>query len=326
MHTVWKAATTLLVLRYLFFGRSSLAPHSRGRPSPTPSFATRSSPSFTREEELGAYFQGTEEFGISEYADESTDADALPDPDYLTAGAYFNDPLSRSPSPLPSPMHYSEPPLSNIWSTRYEIHDEAFVTLFTALATLHDDVDPVNLRYVLIPIMVLALVSRPYSKERGLCFSLLADFKRFMARSAPGPLDVEFVNMDIPWEKLDAYSEAIEQMRRDSAGPEDVQMAQSAPEWNWWDMMKHIDLDMSCKSSYSSVRDHPYRRRWYRVIPLSNIDKARGHGTVLDGIHSVVFSFISIELDYHDARALREYANEYHRPHNFCNVKSPRRR
>jgi len=219
-------------------------PYSHGRPSPTPSFA--------REEELGAYFQTTDKFDISELVHESTDTESMPDPDYLAAGPYFNDPLSRSPSPLPSPMRYTEPPSSNIWSTRYDIHDEAFTTLFTALAALYEDLDPVSSRYVLMPILILALVTRPHSKERALCSSFLAKFKGSMTSPAAGPVDAETLAIDIPWEQLDAYSEAIESLSQDSAFSAGIPMEQSAPEWNWWDMLKRIDMNMSCKCFYSN--------------------------------------------------------------------------
>jgi hypothetical protein len=239
INTAWKAAITILVLRYLYFGRSGLMPYSHGRRSPTPSF--------THQQELGAYFDSAEEFDMSELVGESSDTDPVPYPDYLTAGPYFTDPLSRSPSPLPSPMHYMEPPSSNIWSTRFSIHDEAFVTLFTALAALHNDLDSVNSRYILMPILILALITRPHSKERALCMSFLAKLSGSTASPTLHPADAEASAIPIPWEKLDAYSEAIEQLRQDRPISAETLMEPSAPEWNWWDMLKHIDMNMSCK-------------------------------------------------------------------------------
>jgi hypothetical protein len=239
IYTAWKAAITILVLRYLYFGRSSLAPYSRGRRSPSPSFALHQEPD--------AYSESNEEFDISDLVDESSDTDPMPRPDYLMAGSYFTDPLSRSPSPLPSPIHYMEPPSSNIWSTRFDIHDEAFDTLFTALTTLYNDLDSVSSRYVLMPTLILALVTRPYSKERALCLSVLAKFSDSMAPPVSGFDNAESSIMEIPWEKLDAYTEAIEQLKKDSAVSAEVLMEQSAPEFNWWDMLKHIDMNMSCK-------------------------------------------------------------------------------
>lgn len=246
-HTAWKAAITILVLRYLYFGRPDLIPYSRGR---TPPFATRTGTSSARDEELGAYYQNIERFDISLFVDEPADTETIPD--YLTAGTFMSDPLSRSPSPLPSPSYYSEPPSSSIWNTRYDIHDEAFTTLVTALAALHDSVDAMGSRYVLMPVLILALVTRPQSKERALCLSFLAKFKSFMASASPGPIGGEELVFDIPWEKLDAYSEATERERRDSVVSVETPMAQSASEWNWWDMLKHTDMNMSCKCSHSS--------------------------------------------------------------------------
>ncbi|KAF2688724.1 hypothetical protein K458DRAFT_151697 [Lentithecium fluviatile CBS 122367] len=241
--TAWKAAVTILVLRYLYFGRPDLMPHSHGRRSPTPSLATQTGASYARNEELGAYYQNADEFDMSEFVDESTDTETVSD--YLTAGPYLPDPLSRSPSPLPSLLHYTEPPSSNIWNTRYDIHDEAFATLFTALTALHDEVDPVSSRYIIMPVLILALVTRPQSKERALCLSFLAKFKSFMASAPPGEIGGAEFNVIIPWEKLDAYSEVIARERQDSVVSAKTTMAQSAPEWNWWDVLLHIDLNVS---------------------------------------------------------------------------------
>lgn len=239
----WKAATTILVLRYLYFGRPELTPQVHGRS--TPLLATQAGALFAPPEELSAYYQSVEDSNLGEMVDDSADAENIPD--YLTAGLYVDDPLSRSPSPLPSPMHYSEPPTSKIWDTRYDIHDEAFAALATSLTALHDNMDPVCLRYILVPVLVLALISRPQSQERALCMSFLAKYKSFMAHSAPSPIGGEELDFEIPWEELDAYSEMIERERRDSVVSTNAAMAKSAPEWNWWDMLKHIDFNMACK-------------------------------------------------------------------------------
>lgn len=251
----WKAAITILALRYLYFGRPNLAPQSQIRTSPTPSFATRAGSSSAAQHELGAYHHNIEDFDLSEFVDESAGEENLPD--YLTAGLYLNDPLSRSPSPMPSPLPYTEPPASNLWDTRYEIHDEAFTVLSTNFIALHDDLDPVCLRYILVPLLILSLVSRPNSDERALCLSYFAKFKAFMAgpsesASAGSPAPVspiggEELELDISWEKLDAYSEIVDRERRENLLSTNVPMDRSAPEWNWWDMLKHIDLNLACK-------------------------------------------------------------------------------
>jgi hypothetical protein len=228
-----------------------LAPHSHNRRSPTPSFA-QSSSSASRADEIGVYYQSIEDLDVNEYVDDSTDTEAMPD--YLTAEMYLNDPLSRSPSPLPSPLplQYSEPPPPSTWNMRYDIHNEAFVSLVAALAALHDDGPPLGSRYVLMPVLILALVTRPGSKERDLCVSFINKFKSSMASVSLDPTGGEELDLNIPWDKLDAYSDLVEKERRDSVGSAETLMPQSAPEWNWWDMLKHTDMNMSCKCSLPS--------------------------------------------------------------------------
>ena len=243
--TAWKAATTILVLRYLYFGRPDLTPQFQQQRPPTPSFATSSL--LAPREDLDAYYRGTGDFNFSDFVDESSDSENIQD--YLTAGLHLTDPLSRSPSPLPSPLLYTEPPSTNLWGRRYDIHDEAFATLTTAFTALHDILDPKSLRHILVPILIFALVSRPESAERALASSYMAKFRDFMARppTPPSPIGGAKLELDIPWEKLDAYSELIVRERRDSVVSTDLPMAKSAPEWNWGDMLKQLDLDMACK-------------------------------------------------------------------------------
>jgi hypothetical protein len=242
---------TILVLRYLYFGRSNLVPHSRRRQSPATSFSSRASPSLTRHEEVDTYFETAEfEFDVNDLIDNSSTADSLPDPSYLMPEPYFSDPLSRSPSPIPPPAHFRDLPLYDSWDRRYDIHDEAFATLFMALAALHDSLDPANARYIMMPMLIFALVTRPGSKERALCQSFLACFKDFVASSATHPTaDFESFELSMQWEQLDAYSEAAEQLRYNSNSFTQAQMVRSAPEWNWWDMLKHVDTK-DCKSSH----------------------------------------------------------------------------
>ncbi|KAL5377617.1 hypothetical protein DPSP01_009672 [Paraphaeosphaeria sporulosa] len=207
---IWKAAITILVLRYLFFGRRELLPAPQSSDSPM---------KFAQEEQ---YLQGTN--------------------DYLTAGTYFDDPLSRSPSasPIQSPYAPAEPLNFDLWDARYDIHDEAFTTLTSVLATLQPDLDPITLRCVLIPVIILALVSRPDSKERAICVAYFERLDVFVQHSCKSRADSENMNYSIPWDKLDAFSE-VAKMQVD---PEMESMKGSAPEWNWWDMLKHIDLDL----------------------------------------------------------------------------------
>jgi hypothetical protein len=243
---------TILVLRYLYFGRSNLVPHSCGRQSPAPSFSSRASSSLTRHEEVDTYFNPTDfGFDINDLIDTSSNTDSLPDPSYLMPEPYFSEPLSRSPSPIPPPAHYRKMPSYDNWDRRYEIHDEAFATLFTALAAFYDKLDPVNARYIMMPVLIFALVTRPGSMERALCQSILTRFKEFVATSATHPTDFESFELSMQWEQLDAYSEATQQLGHNINSLTQVPMARSAPEWSWWDMLKHVDMD-ECKCSHSS--------------------------------------------------------------------------
>jgi hypothetical protein len=53
--------------------------------------------------------------------------------------------------------------------------------------------------------------------------------------------------LDIPWARLDAYSAETEQIRLNNTVFIEPQLQNSAPEWNWWYMLKHIDLETVCK-------------------------------------------------------------------------------
>lgn len=207
----------ILVLRYLFFGRHEIVP--------TSSSAPQSLDSLMPFEQDKQYFQGT--------------------PDYLTAGTYTDDTLSRSPSasPIPSPRVSSEPPNSDLWDARYDIHEEAFLTLASTLEELRPHLDPAILRCVLIPVITLALVSRPNSNERSICASYFEKLNDFIRSSSQSRADSEKMDYSIPWDKLDAFSEVASMQ----GGPGAENMKGSAPEWNWWDMLKHINLDLWCK-------------------------------------------------------------------------------
>jgi hypothetical protein len=54
--------------------------------------------------------------------------------------------------------------------------------------------------------------------------------------------------LDIPWARLDAYSAETEQHRRENTVFVEPQLQNSAPEWNWWYMLKQIDLKTVCES------------------------------------------------------------------------------
>lgn len=142
---------------------------------------------------------------------------------------------------MPSPGLPIESISSNIWETRYGIHTEAFSKLASTLSALELHLDSTSLGLVLVPVIILGLVSRANSEERELCMWYISKFLEPMANPSFGPTSGETLSFDISWENLDEYNEAIENYR----GAE-VTMEGSAPEWNWWDMLKHIDLNLSC--------------------------------------------------------------------------------
>ncbi|KAF2443783.1 hypothetical protein P171DRAFT_432960 [Karstenula rhodostoma CBS 690.94] len=151
-------------------------------------------------------------------------------------------PLSRSPStsPMPSPRVYTGPPNSDLWGARYDIHDESFITLTSTLAALQPYLDPVVLRCVLIPVIILGLVSCPNSKERAICTYYFEKLEESIQHSPQSRTDGEKMDYSIPWDKLDAFSEAV----KAQGGTGADSMQGSAPGWNWWDMLKQIDLDL----------------------------------------------------------------------------------
>ncbi|KAF2119142.1 hypothetical protein BDV96DRAFT_596911 [Lophiotrema nucula] len=253
----WKGAITILVLRYLYFGRPSLAPDVQVQRSRTPSFETNESSWYSPRNESGPYYH-TSDFPDLE------DSEALPE--YLNVGLEINDLLSRSPSPFP----LTEPPSTMLWDKRFEIHDEAFKELSTSFFALHDTLPPICLRYIILPLCILALVSSPGSTERTVCFSYFQKFKEFMTANyprdlsnrfprspertkSPSPQGGEELDIKIPWEQLDAFSAVCEQQRHNAMAEDDAGVTYGAPEWNWWDMLHNTKLDMTCKSSRSSL-------------------------------------------------------------------------
>ncbi|PVH98040.1 hypothetical protein DM02DRAFT_673662 [Periconia macrospinosa] len=238
-NTTWKAAITILVLRYLYLGRQNLYPNMRRQRSSSSLIMNQSMPSYDNPQaNMSSYSQARDELDFSDSADEFGIADDIPD--YLTPGLHSTDPFSRSGSPAPPP--HIEPPNDRLWHSRYEMHDEAFSNLYTALAYLHDNTEPLYARYLILPIMVIGLVSRPDSKERTLCLSYSAKFEEFISGAANGINAGNKLNFSIPWEALDVYSEMAIRDSREVVSPELEPMLESAPEWNWWDMLKALDL------------------------------------------------------------------------------------
>lgn len=235
----WKAATTILVLRHLYFGRPELEPFS-SVPSPNTLDFTGLLSSFSPDQHLGAFYQGTEEPNMGG--------------DYLAAGLYFDEPLSQTPSPMPSPRLTTGMQPSNMWNSRYDIHNEAFHVLVSVLAEFQPYLEPATIRHILVPVMILALVSRPNSRERAICMYYFNKFEEFMAVPSASPVGGAKTELRLPWDKIDAYSGMFEAQSHYGAG---FPMAESAPEWNWWDMLKHIDMNMSCKLSWCHATPLP---------------------------------------------------------------------
>jgi hypothetical protein len=214
---------------------------------------------------LNPEYQNPEDINFSDFLEEIADQECLPD--YLSAGLAINDPLSRSPSPMPSPMPSPLPtidhPEPSLWPNRYQIHNDAFAALSSSFFSIHDSLSPICLRYILMPLIILALTSRKDSAERSLCHSYFARYKEFMETNYPrdppqsdpetreerssSPCGGEELNIDIPWEKLDEFSELAEQRQRSSMGGAEGALTMGAPEWNWWDMLNHLKIDMTCK-------------------------------------------------------------------------------
>jgi hypothetical protein len=244
INTAWKAATTILVLRFLYFGRPQLSPHSRTCLSPAPSNTSASEDLFISHDNPGTYYEQIFDLTFDKFSHAPTDTD--PVPDCLTASPYLHNSPSPNPSPLPSPLHYTDPPTSQLWNSRYTIHKESFNTLSTTLSALAKDPEPIYIRYFLLPIIILALVSRPHSKERAMCLAYFTTLDDFLRRPSTSPVGGENLPIDIPWAKLDAYSEAAERETRNGSVLRESTTSASAPEWNWWDMLRHTELNLTC--------------------------------------------------------------------------------
>lgn len=180
---------------------------------------------------------------------------------------------------MPSPRLPIESTSSNIWETRYGIHMEAFSTLASTLSALELHLGPTSLGLVLVPVIILGLVSRANSEERELCMWYISKFLEPMANPSFGPTSGETLSFDIPWEKLDEYNEAIENHRGAEAT-----MEGSAPEWNWWDMLKHIDLNLSCKCLRFTLTE---------LVLISIGPVTAGHSHLQQGSEHWAFTLVS---------------------------------
>jgi hypothetical protein len=170
-------------------------------------------------------------------------------PEHLSPETHMSDPSSRTPSPLASLRPSNEAITFDHWDRRYDIHNEAVSELVESLSNFRGIEDASFLRYVLIPLIILALVSRPGSAERTLCADLFEQFTNSMAvkRSTLNPIGGPPLSLDIPWERLDAYSAQVQQPRQDTEAEAEIRLRNAAPEWNWWYMLKEINLSNACK-------------------------------------------------------------------------------
>jgi hypothetical protein len=175
------------------------------------------------------------------------------DPGRLSPEVRLKDTMSWTRSPLPSPRPTSENISFDHWHRRYDIHNEAMNELSRSLFVLSTLDDASYLRYALLPLIVLALVSRPGSSERALALSQFQRFNDVMkeTRTAQTPIGGSPLQLGIPWDRLDAFSAETERHQQDDMINVESQLSNAAPEWNWWYMLKRIDLKQVCK--YSSL-------------------------------------------------------------------------
>jgi hypothetical protein len=138
---------------------------------------------------------------------------------------------------------------SSLFTKRYTLHNSAFNALASTLSGFSNTTSRESLRFVLIPVIVLALVSALSSPERDLCISLFSQFQaQFSTRPNTGSSSATFeLTLEIPWTKLDAFSATAKGNLDPSALPL-KELNYGAVEWNWGDMLRYLDLDLACKS------------------------------------------------------------------------------
>ena len=77
------------------------------------------------------------------------------------------------------------------------------------------------------------------------------------AHAISSPVGGQTLDFDIPWNSLDAYSEARGEERADLRFDGDPLFEISAPEWNWWHMLKHLDLKFVCEYFHRATQAAP---------------------------------------------------------------------
>ena len=197
------------MLRHLYFGlRNPDHPPSHTSRSSTPSYDEPGIIQAPRFEEPFDYDANSMQpnMEIPTFADSQ---DSYPETDRLSTGPYFTDPISRSPSPLYAALSPTQSITLDSWARRYEIHNEAFIALSNNLLALSEGFDPAYLRYIVTPLAVLGILSRPNSHERGLYLKIADRLKRHISEvglSEPtDPIGSAPLEFDLPWDKLDAF-------------------------------------------------------------------------------------------------------------------------
>ncbi|KAH8716997.1 hypothetical protein GQ44DRAFT_398883 [Phaeosphaeriaceae sp. PMI808] len=239
--SAWRAAVVIIVLRYLFFGLPDPEVTSR---SPTPTLATQEFNAYDTSEDV---IQSTD--GVFMNFQPQGASETQFDTEHLSAELYRVNPFSRIPSPMPSPRPSSQRITFDHWHRRYEIHNDAISDLFHSLQEISALDEVSYLRYSLTPLMILALVSQAGSNERALCISQFDRFERYIRQegAAPNPVGGSALNFDIPWDHLDMFSLEMEQLRRDNNPFLEPQLRNTAPEWNWYAMLKRTELKPDCE-------------------------------------------------------------------------------
>jgi hypothetical protein len=244
----WRGAMAVVTLRYLYLGL----------PDPQLSSPIVRSPAISPNAQLtdqAASHNVFEEF-LQDLDDKASSYDpgehtpSYTDSEHLSSETYMNDPFSRTPSPLPA-LHLGDENIAfDHWHRRYEIHNNALTELVSSISALSTHENASYLRYVLIPLMILALVSRPGSMERALFLEQMERFQTSMAQentASPNPIGGSLPEIYIPWDQLDAYSLEMNQRQSEGIPFSFSKLYNTAPEWNWYYMLKHINLTSICE-------------------------------------------------------------------------------
>lgn len=242
---------TVVVLRYLYFGLPYVETASSLSQASTPMMQAQ-----TLGQNLN--FNSVDEFlqdasaPLTGYQSEEV-VDSYFDLERLSPEAHLHEPLSQTPSPLPSPLPSPRPSNETIefdhWIRRYQIHNDAVNDLCSSLTSLAAIGHGSFLRHTIIPLLILSLVSRSGTFERKSSIDLYEQSKRYMASMAsiPNPLGGPPMELNIPWDRLDAFSAEVDQQRFESAVYVEDELHNSAPEWNWRYMLQRTEINTACE-------------------------------------------------------------------------------